>query len=272
MGLAGISNAARRSQSSGTPLRTVWKTLNNATAVFRRGQLVVIGSGPAVGKSALALNLAMRTGASVLYFSADSGPGTQLARMVSLATGRDIGEVQAALERGHTFDDITAQYSRIFWDFNAGPTLSDIEESVEAYAYLGAYPEILIIDNLLNVDAEDGSGNEFKAMENTLLFCLELARTTGACVIVLAHLTGEYEDGITIPPLSALKGKIGKIPEMVLNLYREIDPLGNENLGVAIVKNRNGIASAAGRYTVSLKIDMARMLITDHQTPQAQVI
>ena len=270
MGLASISNAIRQDSSSGAPLKTVWKTLVDATAVFRRGQLVLIGAAPGVGKSAFALNLIVRSSVSAIYFSADSGPGTQLIRTVSLLTGRTVGDVQEAVSRGVTFEDITSTTARIWWEFNAGPTLDDIEESLLAHAYLGAYPEVVVIDNLTNVDTGDDAGSEHKAMEDILLFALELARNTGACVIVLSHLTGEYEDGTTVPPLSALKGKVGKIPEMVLNLYREENPVGGEDLGVAIVKNRNGIASAAGRYTVSLKMDLSRMRIEDHLTPYPQ--
>lgn len=264
MSLYNLSNAIRSDQSSGLPLKTVFRTLTNAGAVFRRGQLVLIGAAPGVGKSIFALTLIIRAMASGIYFSADSGPGTQLSRSVSLLTGRDVGEVTRAMERGHTFEEETREISRIWWSFDAGPSLDVIEQSAIAHAYLGAYPEVIVLDNLLNIDSGDADGNEYKAFENTLLFSLELARTTGACVIVLTHLTGEYEDGTTVPPLSALRGKVSKVPELILNLYREEDQFGGEDLGVAIVKNRGGKASAAGRLTVSLKMDLSRMLIEDH--------
>ena len=262
MGLANISNAIRHDKSSGEPLPDVWKSLTAATAVFRRGQIVVIGGAPGTGKSAFALTLLIKSGCRSIYFSADSGPGTQLVRSVSILTGREVSEVQEAMDKGAAFDDYLKPVSRIWWEFDAGPTLESIEESVRAYSYLGAYPEIICIDNLLNVDLGESTAQEYQNVENVLLFCQELARTTGACVIVLAHLTGEFEDGTKPPPLGALRGKGGKIPEMVLNIYREESPMGVD-LGVAIVKNRGGTASAACGHTVSLKLDLSRMLIED---------
>ncbi|WP_165963966.1 DnaB-like helicase C-terminal domain-containing protein [Actinomadura sp. KC216] len=239
----------------------MWQSLTDATAVFRRPQLVVIASAPGVGKSALALNLAVRSGSSCIYFSADSGPGTQLVRTVSILTGRETGVVQKAMESGYPFTEELRPVRNIWWEFDAGPSLDLIDRSVTAHGYLGAYPDMTIIDNLMNVDAEGES--EAKAHKDTLLFGLELARSRNMCVIVLAHLIGEYEDGITPPPLSALMNKIGKIPEMVLTLYNLENPLGGSELGVAIVKNRDGIADAAARYGVSLRKDLSRMTIED---------
>ncbi|MEU5878198.1 DnaB-like helicase C-terminal domain-containing protein [Spirillospora sp. NPDC047279] len=263
MGLYHLGSALRSNRSSGRPLKTVWKTLDEATAVFRKPQLVLIASAPGGGKSAFALNLAVKSEASCLYFSADSGPGTQLTRTVSILTGRETGEVQRAMEKGYTFDTELEPVSRIWWEFDAGPSMDLIEKSITAHGYLGAYPDMCVIDNLLNVDPGE-EGNEYKSMENVLLFGLELARKRNMCVVVLAHLTGEYEDGTTIPPLSGLRGKVSKVPEMVLTLFREETLLGTEDMGVAIVKNRDGIANAAGRHTVSLRMDLNRMAIEDH--------
>ncbi|WP_433332562.1 DnaB-like helicase C-terminal domain-containing protein [Spirillospora sp. CA-294931] len=262
MGLYHLGSALRSNRSSGKPLKSVWKTLDQATAIFRRPQLVLIASAPGVGKSALALNLAIKSGASCIYFSADSGPGTQLVRTVSILTGRETGEVQRAMERGYTFDTELEPVSRIWWEFDAGPSLELIEKSVTAHGYLGAYPDMCIIDNLMNVDPGEES-NEHKASKDTLLFALELARKRSMCVVVLAHLVGEYEDGTTPPPLSGLMNKVGKIPEMVLTAYREESAFG-EDMGIAIVKNRDGIANAAANYTVSLKMDLNRMAIEDY--------
>lgn len=266
MSLFQLGSALRVNKSTGEALNSPWQSLSSATAVFRKPQLVLIASAPGGGKSALALNLAIKSGASCIYFSADSGPRTQLVRSMAITTGRETSEIEAALERGYTFDSELRELTRIWWEFDAGPDLDTIEESVLAHGYLGAYPDMCVIDNLMNVDNGD-TESEFKSLENILLFGLELSRSKNMCVIVLHHLTGEYEDGRTPPPLSALRGKVGKVPEMVLTLWRASDELdealGQERMGVAVVKNRDGIADPSAMYSVELEMNFARMNITD---------
>jgi hypothetical protein len=76
-------------------------------------------------------------------------------------------------------------------------------------------------------------------------------------VVVLHHLTGSYDDGQSIPPLSALEGKVSKLPSMVLNLFN-----GNRgDIGVAVVKNRFGAANPAGKLYVFLDTDLERVQI-----------
>lgn len=263
MSLYHLASALRANREAGTPIPEVWQTLTNADVVFRRPQLAVVAAAPGVGKSAFVLSLVVKSGEPTVYFSADSGPGTQIPRTVSILTGRETSELRSVINRGYRFEkELQEGASHIWWDFSPGPTLEHIDETIQAWGYLGRYPSICVVDNLVDVDNEGAEG-EWKSFENSLLFFKELARERNMCVIVLHHLTGEYEDGVSIPPLSALRGKVSKIPEIVLTLYRQENPLGGEDLGIAIVKNRDGLASAAGNHTVSLAMDLSRMSIED---------
>lgn len=260
MGIANITNAVLGDTSKGEPLKDVWVTLAEAKAVFRRGTSVVIGGAPAVGKSAFALNLVIKSGARTVYFSADSGPMTQKARIVSILTGRETQEVLDAMDADRSaFDNVVRQVSNIWWEFETNPTLDDIEESLKAYSYLGAFPELVVIDNLLNVDLEDDERTEHQDVERVLLFAQDVAVKTGACVVTLAHLTGAYEDGDVPPPKSALRGKGAKTPVMNLNLYRSGD-----DLGVIVAKHRNGPDDPKAEKPLFLKMDLSRMAIEDY--------
>lgn len=264
MSLFNLDAALRYNQDVGEPLPIVWGSLRAAEAVFRKPQLVLVASAPGGGKSAMALNLAVKSQVPTVYFSADSGPGTQIPRTVSIVTGQETQAVREAIENGASVTPILRERApNLWWEFSASPALDTIEETITAYGYLGRYPDLTIVDNLVDLD-HDGAESEWKAFENSLLFLKELARERNMCIVVLAHLTGEYEDGVTIPPLSGLRGKVSKIPEMILTLYREENPLGDESLGVAIVKNRDGRANASGLHTVSLQLDLARMAIEDY--------
>lgn len=264
MSLFNLDSALWANSAMGEPLPVVWNSLEAATATFRKPQLVLIASAPGGGKSALALNLAVKSQLPTIYFSADSSASTQIARTVSIATGIETDIIRRDIEQRKSVAPILKErVPNLWWEFSPSPSLDLIDQTVQAYGYLGRYPDLVIVDNLVDVD-HDSAESEWKAFENTLLFLKELSRERNMCIVVLAHLTGEYEDGVTIPPLSGLRGKVSKIPEMILTLYREEDPLGGENMGVAIVKNRDGIANASGKHNVSLRMDLSRMAIEDH--------
>jgi hypothetical protein len=222
----------------------------------------MVASGPGVGKSALALTLAIKSGSSGLYFSADSDEITQAARAASMITGDPILEVQKDLRSGK-YDQYLNSVSNLRFIFDPTLTLDSIEETTLCYGDLwGKWPEIIVVDNLLNISAE-GDGEGYQADENILSYLHELARTTQACVVVLHHVTGQYDSGTDPVPLAGLRNKVSKLPVLVLTLFRDQDEMGTESLGVAVVKNRFGKASAGGNNVLRLRCDLDRMDISD---------
>lgn len=257
-----LARARASARSAGEPLPDVWESLSTGTVRFRRSQLHMVASGPGVGKSALALTLAIKSGVSGLYFSADSDEVTQAARAASMITGDPVLEVQRELKSGK-YDPVLNQVSNLRFIFDPTLTLDSIEETVLCYADLwGEWPEIIVVDNLLNI-APEGDGDGYQADENILAYLHEMARTTQACVVVLHHVTGQYDSGTEPVPLSGLRNKVSKLPVLVLTLFRQEDPMGGETLGVAVVKNRFGKASASGNHVISLTCDLDRMDISD---------
>ncbi|OEV28672.1 hypothetical protein AN220_00595 [Streptomyces nanshensis] len=256
-----LARARQSARSAGDPLRDVWETLASGTVRFRRSQLHMIASGPGVGKSALALSLAIKSGSSGLYFSADSDEITQAARAASMITGDPILEVQKELRSGK-YDQVLNRVSNLRFVFDPSLTLDSIEETVLCYADLwGKWPEIIVVDNLLNITPDDGEG--YQADEGILSYLHDTARTTQACVVVLHHVTGQYDSGSEPVPLSGLRNKVSKLPVLVLTLFRQQDEMGTENLGVAVVKNRFGKASAGGSYVLELSCNLDCMDISD---------
>jgi len=250
----------RRDTASGTPIPTVWKSLTKATAVFRRGSLVLVGAGSGTGKSAFMLTKAIKSGAKTVYHTADSRFSTQTARAASIVTGKPVAETLKAVEQGYYFDKELACISQIRFDDDAGPSPEYVAENADLYAYLhGEYPELIIVDNLMDVVSDDGEEGSNNTDKRILQYFKELASDTNACVVVLQHLLGDYDDGTKPPPLSALINKNSKSPAMVLTLYRsDVD-----RLGVCIVKNRDGEANASGSLRVDLAMDLSFMSIKD---------
>jgi hypothetical protein len=261
-----LSHAKRKAKDAGTPIPVVWKSLADATAHFRRSQVAMVAAAPGVGKSAFTLNLAIRSGAHGIYMSADSDEVTQAIRAAAIMTGDRVQDIEAAYKagKGEKYDKVLKDFTNVWFDFDAAPSLSQIEEEVMAYAYMyGRWPEILVLDNLANVFDESG-GEGFTVLEATMSFLVDMARKTEAAVVVLHHVVGEAESGDQPLKLKDIRGKITKLQTLVLGLaYTDTYTPQGRALGVYILKNRSGKASGAGDLSVELNADLDRMLIND---------
>ena len=107
----------------------------------------------------------------------------------------------------------------------------------------------------MNIDS--GFEDEFRGLGEASFFLLNIARDTGAAVIALHHVGGEHEGGGAPIPLSGLRGKVSKLPALILTLHRA------DGMRVSVVKNRSGKSDPSGNYGVSLRADLARMWIGD---------
>jgi hypothetical protein len=92
-----------------------------------------------------------------------------------------------------------------------------------------------------------------------------MARSTGACVVGLHHVTGGYNDADRPIPLSGVKGQIARVPEMVLTLHKQSEEFGPDLLCVSTVKNRAGKADPSGGDYVTLSFSGDNMQIKDTQ-------
>lgn len=250
------SRALGGNGSAGDWLPDVFPLLAEEGIHFRRTQMSMIVAGPGVGKSNFALIASARMGVRTLYMSADTDAHTTNTRLVSAVL--DVSQDDVRLDDPVSSEALEALASLQF-SFDASPSIDDIVGEVDAYAMLyGEYPELIIVDNLKNLYSD--ADNEFTAYANVLDELHQLARLTTAHVMVLHHAVGEYENGNTPIPLSGLNGKVGKIPELVLTLYRIHDSF-TDSLGICPVKHRNGTADASGRTAIFHAIDYSRMFI-----------
>ena len=242
----------------GQPLPAIFSELSVEGADIRMGEMTLIASAPGVGKSLIAVTLAVKANVPTLFFSADTRPFTTGVRIGSLLTGRTIAEVDHAMRNGQKQEYVNLMKNKtphIAWQFKSCPTVKEIEQDVAAFAVKwGDYPHLIVVDNLRNVYSDEDDYTGFRHNIEALNI---LAAETGSAVVVLHHLTGSYDDGQTIPPLSALEGKVSKLPSMVLNLFN-----GNRgDIGCAIVKNRYGAANPAGKLYVFFDTDLERVQI-----------
>ncbi|QLF84476.1 DnaB-like dsDNA helicase [Mycobacterium phage Topanga] len=251
--------------SAGDPLPTVFESLEMKGTRFLRGQLVLVCAGPGTGKSAFVLTYALKAAVSTLYFSADSDAFTQLTRMISIQTGWSLERAARAV-RAEDLHEVEDEFvdTPIRFNYNASPSLDQIEDSMRAYFQLaGDYPDIVVVDNLTNIRGGGEDDDPFSGLEALMDYLHDMARRTSACVIVLHHVTGAYNDGDKPIPLGGVKGQITRVPELVLTLHRVKEEFGPETLNVSTVKNRAGRMDPSGMDFVSLEFIGDTMQIRD---------
>ncbi|MDX3206051.1 AAA family ATPase [Streptomyces scabiei] len=254
--------------AAGEPLPSPYKGLQRHEVEFRRGEFSLVAAGPGTGKSLFALNLAMYGNLPCLYFSADSGAATQLSRATAIITGESVKTIKKKL----IVDDFGEYYSALgqrWWvrfNYNARPTPSDIERDLSAYhEVFGCYPHLIVVDNITNVDggaSADAEGFTF-GLEAMCEYMSDMARETKAHVLSLHHVTGEHSDGLKPIPLSGVKGKIGRVPSLILTIHKEVDGMGGTILHISDVKNREGFADPSGETFSSYDFNRTNMRLTD---------
>ncbi|MFK0231232.1 AAA family ATPase [Streptomyces sp. NPDC090303] len=254
---------------AGEPLPSPFKGLTRHEVEFRRGEFSLVAAGPGTGKSIFALNLALFGNIPVLYFSADSNAATQLTRSTAIIMDDDIRDVKRKLLRDE-FDEYMSPLSKRWWirfDYDARPGLWDVELKLRAYfETFGIFPHLIVVDNITNVsgDSPAGDASEYAlGLESMCEYMADMARQTGAHVLALHHVTGEHSDGLTPIPLSGVKGKIGRVPNLILTLHKEVDGMDCTIINVSDVKNREGFADPSGQTFSSYEFNSKNMRLTD---------
>jgi RecA-family ATPase len=257
-----LNRAWRGSNTNATPLPDVWKSLATKQIKFRRGQVCMIAAAPNAGKSMFALIYAVKAKVPTLFFSADTDTATVMMRAASHLSGHSQLLVEANLNSNrHYYDKYLSNMENIQFVFDSSPSLDDIELEVKAYVELyGVPPELIVIDNLMNVVAE--SDNEWAGLRAIMVEFHDMARKTEACVMVLHHVSEQSEYGkTTLPPARrAIHGKVSQLPALILTLG--FDPL-DSTLKVASVKNRFGPHTADGSDYIGLFVNYGVCQISD---------
>lgn len=249
-----LSSVAASPVQAGEPLPTVFTPFDQHKIKPRKGATTVVAAQPGAGKSLVVAYWVARMGLPTLYFSADTDETTAMERAAAMVTGDTQDTVRAAVRRGDggPYVQALSSLSNLRWVFESDPTYRDLELETAAFAEAyGGFPEVIVVDNLMNVVAEND--NEWGGMRDHTRAMKRLCRITGAAVFVLHHMSEERNES---EPLARAKvqGKVNQIPEMILSLA-----LDGPQLKVACVKNRWGPADPSGQTYVSIFVDLERV-------------
>ncbi|MFF4952866.1 AAA family ATPase [Streptomyces chattanoogensis] len=256
--------------AAGEPIPSPFKGLAKMDAEFRRGELSVVAAAGGTGKSVVALNLSIQSNVPTLYFSADSTAATQLSRATAIITGDDAKAIKSKLHADE-FEEYSDVLAKRWWqrfNYSARPTPAEIELHLDAYfEVFNIYPHLVIIDNITNIEA-GGAGNadEFTfSLEGLCDYLNELARETHAHVMAMHHVIGDYADGLKPIPQSGLKGKISRVPSLILTIHKEIDGMDGRILNISPVKNREGFEDSSGETFASYSFNTRNIRLEDVQ-------
>lgn len=245
-----------------TPLPDVWTALADKQIKFRRGQVCMVAAAPNAGKSMFALIYSVRAAVPTLFFSADTDTTTVMIRAAAHSSGHNQVTVEENLStNAHYYDKHFDRLGHIKWVFDSSPSLDDIELEIKAYVELyGISPELIVIDNLMNVAAE--SDNEWAGLRMIMVELHDMARKTEACVLILHHVSEQSEYGSTTRPPArrSIHGKVSQLPALILTLG--YDP-NNAELNVAAVKNRFGPHTSDASDYATLLVNYGACQIND---------
>ena len=245
-----------------TPLPDVWTGLRDQNIKFRRGQVCMVAAAPNAGKSMFALIYATKAQVPTLFFSADTDTTTVMMRAAAHASGHNQTAVEGNLSTDKSYyDKYFGKLDHIKWVFDSSPSLDDIEMEIKAYVELyGIAPELIVIDNLMNVAAE--TDNEWAGLRAIMMELHDMARKTEACVLVLHHVSeqSEYGNPKNPPARRAIHGKVSQLPALILTLG--YDP-GTAELKIAAVKNRFGPHTADASDYCTLYVNYGACQISD---------
>ena len=255
-----IDSASHRTGLVG--LTTGFYDLDDMTAGWAGGQLIILAARPSMGKTALALNLMDHAAASnpewmedgppvVLFYSLEMGQQSVVSRMLctrarvdahKLKTGKIPGEDRAELARAA--DELSGM--RMFIDDTPGLSVMSMRSRARRIKQREGGLHLVVVDylQLMTHPKAESRQLEISAISRSLK---ELARELDCPVIALSQLSRAVESREDKrPQLSDLResGSIEQDADVVLLLYRQeyYNPT-EENKGkaeVIIGKQRNG--------------------------------
>lgn len=209
-------------------------------------------------KSGFALWWTAQMNLPTLYFSADMSGFTASSRLASMVTGETTAQIEAGMAGGRQDYYLRALGGlNIQFVFGSPIAWANVFLEIEAFVELwDAYPEVIVFDNLMDFDNAESSYEEQMAAMSGIT---ELARDTGATVIVLHHASDKTWDAKTDPwsPPSRDQVKNGMAEKPELSLSVALDPHSHA-FRIAVLKQRMGPQDPTGRTSITLRADPER--------------
>lgn len=261
-----------------------YRDLDDMLAGFQKSDLIIIAARPAMGKTALVLNLAhniaIQAKEPVLMFSLEMSKEQLVDRLLSMESGVDAWALRTGNLTDADFEKIgqamgTLSEAKIYIDDTPGLTVSDLRTKARRAAHQHGVG-IIIVDYLQLMSGGSrfsGSDNRVQEISEISRGLKLIARELGVPVIALSQLSRSVENRHPqIPQLADLResGSIEQDADIVAFIYREdyYNPeTENKNImSLLIRKHRNGPTGDVHLY-FDIEKQRIRSLDTKHHDP-----
>ncbi len=241
-----------------TGVKTKFRDLDSKTAGFQKGDLIIVAARPSMGKTALALNLAMNsaeiTPGAVAIFSLEM-PAEQVAtRILAANSGVEIQKLRTGQLNDEDWSKVNEATQRLkqmnfFIDDTPGIKVSEMYAKARKLAQdEGLY--MIVVDYIQLIQATGKSDSRQQEVSEISRRLKAMARELNVPLIALSQLSRSVEARQDKRPmLSDLResGALEQDADLVLFLYRdayynrdENDNSNREDVELLIAKHRNG--------------------------------
>lgn len=281
-----IQDESTRIKEDITGLATGFTNLNKATLGFQPEQLIILAARPAMGKSALAMNIAVNVASAnkngkavVAVFSLEMAMDQLVERMIAAESNIHLSNIRTANMDGTEIRKFAIACKKlsnlnIYFDDSSTTTIEDIRAKCRKQkASTGL--DFIVIDYLQLIDGSSSGAKSRQEEVSKISRGLKMmARELQVPVLALAQLSREVEKRDNKKPIMADlrdSGSIEQDADIVTFLYREDyykrnkdkdaeQPISEEAI-LNIAKNRSGSAGIdldfvfQGRYSKFKEID-----------------
>lgn len=258
-----------------TGITTGFEEFDKMTSGMQKGDLLILAARPSMGKTALALNMALsawHSGAPVGIFSLEMSSEQLVLRMLSSEAGIPHQKIRNALVSSEEWMDLTNHAARlaeakIFIDDT--PSINIMELRAKARKLKAQENiQLIVIDYLQLITTSGAHENRTQEIAAISRSLKALAKELGVPILALSQLSRSLESRVDKrPQLSDLResGAIEQDGDVVFFIYRDVvynpDTEHPDVAEIIIGKQRNG---PIGSFNVRFRGDVTRFQDLQH--------
>lgn len=260
-----LHRAVRQGMEEVKPLPAPYRAFERNQALLYPGAVTLLAGGPGSMKTITALNIVNQLRVPTMYVSNDSTLFTIIDRVLGLLMGTESTFNKSIIDQQpDKAADALKAWEKVQFNFDSKPSIEDMVVNCEAFHEIhGAYPKLMVVDILMNVD------HEGVAEQNYWRLMPELKDMASDMKMALlgVHHTSESAKYDVCPPMSAIMGKANQLPELIITQA----PIKGDDekmvVAYAVVKNRNGPSDPSGNTHFALPVYPSKFKIEEAEDP-----